>query len=123
MARRTVLYIGLDPVLVDFTSMPDLDADKVNAGIRADVARMAEHGYDAVWFPVDRGETAAGRVAAELQSRAYDAVVIGAGIRAMPAHLLLFERLVNVIHEHAPTAKLCFNTRPTDTLEAVQRWV
>ncbi len=123
MARRTVLYIGLDPALVDFASMPDLDADKVNAGIRADVARMAEHGYDALWFPVDRGETAAARVATELQTRVYDAVVIGAGIRALPAHLLLFEQLVNVIHEKAPAAKLCFNTRPTDTLEAVKRWV
>jgi hypothetical protein len=36
---------------------------------------------------------------------------------------MLFERLVNAVHEHAPRARLCFNTRPDDTAEAVKRWV
>jgi hypothetical protein len=35
----------------------------------------------------------------------------------------LFEKLINVVHQNAPTAKLCFNTKPSDTAEAVQRWV
>lgn len=33
------------------------------------------------------------------------------------------ERLVNVVHEHAPRAKICFNTRPDDTRESVLRWI
>jgi len=36
---------------------------------------------------------------------------------------LLFEKLVNVIHELSPRAKICFNTRPEDTAEAFLRWV
>jgi len=36
--------------------------------------------------------------------------------------LLLFEKLINLVHEHAPGAKICFNTTPADTAEAVQRW-
>ncbi len=41
----------------------------------------------------------------------------------MPSKFLLFEKLVNVVHEHAPQAKLCFNTKPSDTAEAVRRWL
>src|ERR1035437_8033326 len=44
------------------------------------------------------------------------------GVRTIPSHFILFERLINVVHEHAPQAKLCFNTKPSDTAEAVQRW-
>jgi hypothetical protein len=50
--------------------------------------------------------------------------MIGAGLRIVPPYFLLFEKLINVIHQHAPAStKLCFNTSPTDIAEAVQRWV
>jgi hypothetical protein len=32
--------------------------------------------------------------------------------------LLLFEKPVDLVHEHAPGAKICFNTTPADTAEA-----
>jgi hypothetical protein len=32
---------------------------------------------------------------------------------------LLFERLINVVHEAAPGARIAFNTSPADTAEAV----
>jgi len=35
----------------------------------------------------------------------------------------LFERVLNAVHEFAPQARICFNTGPYDTAEAVQRWV
>jgi hypothetical protein len=31
--------------------------------------------------------------------------------------------LLNIVHARAPHAKICFNTTPTDTAEAVQRSV
>src|SRR3974377_2398908 len=37
--------------------------------------------------------------------------------------ILLFEKLINVVHKHAPQAKLCFNTLPSDTAAAVKRWL
>jgi hypothetical protein len=46
--------------------------------------------------------------------------MIGAGLRA-PSQLLLFEKLINLVHERAPRAAICFNTSPADTVEAVQR--
>jgi hypothetical protein len=50
-------------------------------------------------------------------------VVIGAGVRLPPVYFLLFERLINVVHTHAPDARIAFNTKPTDNAEAVQRWI
>lgn len=57
-----------------------------------------------------------------LDARRYDCVVIGSGLRA-PEQLLLFEKLINVVHARAVGTKICFNTTPGDTAEAVQRWV
>ena len=62
-------------------------------------------------------------IAERLCSGPYAAVLIGAGIRTIPAHFLLFERIVNLVHEAAPTAKMCFSMSPESTPDAVLRWV
>jgi hypothetical protein len=49
--------------------------------------------------------------------------MIGAGVRKDEEHFLLFEKAINVIHWHAPDARICFNTGPTDSAAAVRRWV
>ena len=50
--------------------------------------------------------------------------MIGAGLRIVAPYFLLFEKLINLVHRHAPAStKLCFNSNPTDTAEAVKRWV
>ena len=54
----------------------------------------------------------------------YDCIMIGAGLRIVPPYFLLFEKLIKVIRRHAlASTKLCFNTNPMDTADAVQRWV
>lgn len=123
MEKKQILVIGLEPDLVDFSAMPDLNATKVRAGLEADKARLATLGYEAELCLTDLGATAQAVVAQKLSERSFDCVVIGAGIRTIPAHFLLFEKLVNVVHRGAPAARLCFNTKPSDTAEAVQRWV
>ncbi|MDM0024410.1 MULTISPECIES: hypothetical protein [Variovorax] len=122
MTKTQVLVIGLEPTLVDFSSMPDMNAGKVRAGLEADQAKLAALGYEAELCLTDLGETAADVVARKLSEKAFDCVVIGAGIRTLPAYFLLFEQLINVVHRAAPGARICFNTRPSDTAEAVQRW-
>ena len=115
-----VLLIGLEPTLVDFSSLPDLDAAKVSQSLRAQEQR--DLGFDAAWCLTDLGATAEVVVRAALAAKPYDVVLIGAGIRVLPANFSLFERLINVVHEGAPRAKICFNTRPDDTQDAVLRW-
>jgi hypothetical protein len=123
MQKPRVLYIGLDPTLLDPESMPGFDAASVQAGVDRAIADLAEGGFEPRWCPVDRGETAEAVVVAELERERYEAVVIGAGLRVAPPHFHLFEQLLNAVHAHAPAAKICFNTRPTDTLDAVRRWL
>lgn len=119
---KSVFSVGIDPSLVDFSAMPGLDADKVRAGVAAQLARMRELGFEAEGCFVDLGETAEEVLTEQLKGRSVDCVLIGAGVR-QPAYLLLFEKIINVVHAHAPGAKICFNTSPADSVEAVQRWI
>ena len=126
-ARKRVVIIGLDPSLIDFSSpdfaaFPGLNAEKVSAGITAAEEGLRALSYDAQHCLIDFGETAEAVVTAELQHR-YDCILIGAGARDVPSNLILFEKLINIIHEQAPDSKICFNTNPSDTLVALQRWI
>jgi hypothetical protein len=125
---KSVLIIGLQPKVVDFSlpefvNFPDLDAEKIQAGLDADQAELTKLGYKVEMCLTDTGETAEKVVRVCLQSKPFDCVMIGAGVRTIATHFLLFEKLINVVHERAPQAKICFNTQPSDTAEAVQRWV
>ena len=121
--RKKVLLIGLDPSVVDYSLFPDLDATKLSAGLKSEEMRLQELGYDAQWCLTDLGETAESVVLERLRQNEYDCILIGAGVRTVATHFLLFEKLINIVHEHAPRARLCFNTRPGDTGQAVQRWI
>ncbi|MCL9683523.1 hypothetical protein [Legionella maioricensis] len=124
---KSVLVIGLDPILIDF-SRPDfaatgMDATKVLAGLRSSEEELTRLGYHVQMCLTDFGETALEVVRNHLEKKRFDCVLIAAGIRAVPSSFILFEKLINVVHQYAPQAKLCFNTKPSDTAEAVQRWI
>src|SRR4051795_328312 len=119
---KRVLALGIDPVFVDFTASPEVTPELVRAFIDSQMERLSDLGYEVETCLVDLGETAEVVTARHLNSQAFDCVMIGAGLRE-PALLLLFERLINLVHAQAPDAKICFNTTPADTAEAVQRWV
>jgi hypothetical protein len=127
MAKKNVLIVGLDPTLVDFSSPEfaafNLDAAKVLAAVKADGEHLSSLGYDVDVCLTDFGETAEAVALDHLRRTPFDCVMIGAGVRVIPKHFLLFEKLINVVHANAPLAKLCFNTKPSDTAEAVQRWL
>ena len=116
-----VLALGLDPVVVDAQSVSGLPPDLIRAFIDAQLERIRACGYDVESCLVDSGDTAEAVVTDHLLKRTFDCVMIGAGLRA-PERLLLFEKLLNVVHALAPAARICFNTSPADSAEAVQRW-
>ncbi len=122
-AGKSVLVIGFEPTLLDYSTIPGLDAAKVMAGLKADETHLQNLGYEVELCLHDLGETAEAVVRDRLRQKQFDCIVIGAGVRTIPKYLILFEKLINVVHEHAPRAKLCFNTKPSDTAEAVQRWI
>ncbi len=121
--KKRVLVIGLEPTLVDFSHIPDMNAEKVMAGLKADQEKLNALGYDTQLCLTDLGRTAEAVVLQKLSETTFDCILIGAGIRTLPIHFLLFEKLINLVHQNAPEAKICFNTKPSDTAKAVQRCV
>ncbi len=122
-ANKAVLLVGVLPELVDFSAFPGLTAEKVHAGIKAQMAKLTELGYQPQHILVDLGETAAQVVAKKLGEQPFACVMLGAGTRTPPAHLQLFEKLINAVHAGAPQAKICFNSSPADSVDAIQRWI
>lgn len=119
---RRILALGLDPTSVDPAEFPGFTAEDVRAFIDSQLEPLRGLGYEVEACLVDLGETAEAVTARHLASQEFDGVMIGAGLRA-PRHLLLFERLLNLIHERAPGSRICFNTTPADSVEAVRRWI
>lgn len=116
MAR--VLVIGLDPVRI-----PGFDPEPVVAAIARGMARFGELGIEAhqcLVAPDDEPEAA---IVTALTAREYDCVVVGGGIRKHEPLLELFERVVNLVRQHAPGAAIAFNSAADDTAEAALRWV
>ncbi|MEV0426445.1 hypothetical protein [Micromonospora sp. NPDC050495] len=113
-----VLVLGLDPYRVPGPWDPKPVAD----GIEAGRSRFTAHGVAAEFCLVglDGSDDIPAVITAALQARPWDCVVIGGGVRNQ---LDLFERVVNLVHRHAPGAAIAFNTTPTDTFEAAARWV
>jgi len=128
MEEKMVLIVGLEPTLIDFSDpaygfVPGINADKVKAGLDASENALKRLGYFAEQCLIDFGDTAEAVLQQRLEQKHYDCVLIGAGVRVVESNFLLFEKIINVVHRHAPQARLCFNTRPDDTAEAVRRWV
>jgi hypothetical protein len=126
VAKTRVLIVGLEPSLIDFSDptygASGLNAAAVRAGLEADEAHLNALGYDAALCLIDFGETAETVLRERLAKQSFDCILIGAGVRLIAQNTYLFEKLVNLVHVDAPQAKFCFNTKPTDTAAAVQRW-
>jgi hypothetical protein len=103
--------------------MPQFTPELVRAYLDAEIERVRRAGFDVDACLLAPGETAEAEVEAALRAKRYACVVIGAGLREPPEHLLLFENVLNLVHRLAPDAGIAFNSTPADTAEAVQRWL
>src|ERR1700735_5934143 len=100
----TVLALGLDPAFVEIPGHPELTPEVVRAFIEAQLEKLRALGYVVESCLVDLGKTAEATTSKHLRARQFDCVMFGAGLRD-PRMLLLFEKLINVVHEQAPHAK------------------
>ena len=112
-----VLVLGFDPRA--FASQ--FDPAPVLAALDAGQARFAALGIDAELCLVQPDDTALGQMRDRLEAGGWDCVVIGGGIRKPPELLVMFEQVVNLVHELAPDAKIAFNTNPVDSADGVRR--
>src|SRR3954453_4458310 len=116
--QKCVLLIGIDPTLVKFNPAGGRTAQQVTAAGASANERLNALGYDVQNCVVDLGETAEAVVLKTLVEHTFDCIMIGGGILALPENTPLFEKIINAVHQHAPSAKLCFNTNPNDTVDA-----
>jgi hypothetical protein len=108
MRKKSVLAIGLNPAFADAFGAHTIPAG--NGEGEAQLQSVRDLGVDVGSCLIDIGEKAEDVVTAALTVQTFDCVMIGAGVRAAQRHLLLFEKVINLVHMYAPNAKLCFNT-------------
>src|SRR5215831_8804103 len=122
MVKR-VLAIGIEPGSADYNAFPQLTPELVRNYIDAQLLRLRDCGFEVTSCLIDLDETAEAAVTAALRDERFHCIVIGAGLREPKERLLLFEKVLNLVHQLAPGAAICFNTTPADTAEAVRRWI
>jgi hypothetical protein len=106
MTRKCVLAIGIDPTFADFSALPGLTPELIRAYIDAQIEHLRALAYEAESCLVDLGESAEQTVESVLRSGAFDCIVIGAGLREPPERLLLFEKIINLVHMLAPQSRI-----------------
>jgi hypothetical protein len=122
MAKR-VLAIGIEPGSADYGAFPQLTPALVRDYIEAQLLRLRGLGFEVTSCLIDLDLMGEAVVTVALRDERFDCIVIGAGLREPKERLLLFEKVLNLVHRLAPDAAICFNTTPADTAEAVQRWI
>ncbi|MFC9694281.1 hypothetical protein ACFTSF_37400 [Kribbella sp. NPDC056951] len=118
MTTPKVLVIGLDPHRIPGPWDPAPVANAMDAAID----RFRDEGIESHLSLVglDGSDDVPALITA-LQSQAWDCVLVGAGIRKNEELLDLFERILNLVHQHAPTAQIALNQGLHDIAEAVIR--
>lgn len=116
-----ILLVGLRSDSVDFSKWPDITAESLQRAFEEVKEQLVGAGYTVRWCLTDAGETARDVLRDALTAFAPDVVSIGAGVRADPDHLRLFEDFVNLTRDLAPAARFAFNTDPMDTVRSVKR--
>ncbi|CAN8101497.1 unnamed protein product [Discula destructiva] len=113
----TILGIG---VPASSPVVPDHMRTGVTAALVAMEAEMAA--FSAGWetFEVEPDIDFA-LVTQKLREKQWDVVMIGMGLRTIPAASLFFEQLVNAVHKELPGTQFAFNTGIDKTREACER--
>jgi hypothetical protein len=126
MTKKKVLLIGIDPKLIDpnLSTATAWDANRVWAAAQDANKRLVELGYELQSCLLDPMGTDESVVSDTLSREKFDCIMVGAGVRVLSQNTILFEKIMNTIHQKAlPSSKICFNTNPADTVEAILRWV
>ncbi|MFZ3307665.1 MAG: hypothetical protein WBS15_06645 [Mycobacterium sp.] len=123
----TAIQIGLDPDVIDYSSadfaqFPGLSKEKLRAANEQNVAGLRAAGYHVDNCLIDFGPAGADKARQWLEAKRYDAVLIGAGVRLVPANTLLFESIINAAHVAQPNCRFVFNQAAVATPDDIRRW-
>ncbi len=94
--------------------------DNLQETILAEIEKIKELDLEVKLVQVNK-DNAVEEIRGALSERTYDIIQIGAGIRTTPEHFLLFEKVVNLVHELQPQSKIGFNTGPDSVYDSAKR--
>ena len=123
---KQVLILGMNPHTIDFSQpgfLPHLTAEKVLMGLKAERENLKAAGCDSEMYLIDTGSLDLAPLVEQLKTKQFDGIMVGAGVRLPPSNFILFEKLINTVHENAPDARIIFNTNPHDTAASIDRWL
>jgi hypothetical protein len=123
---KQILIVGMNPHTIDFSQpgfLPGLTAEKVEMGLKAEIENLKTAGCNSDMYLIDTGVLELSALAEHLKAKQFDGVMIGAGVRLPPSNFILFEKLINAVHDNAPNTKIIFNTNPHDTAASIRRWL
>jgi len=123
----TAIQIGLDPDVIDYSSsdfaqFKGLSKEKLRAANDENVAALRAADYHVDNCLIDFCDVGADKARQWLEAKRYDAVLIGAGVRLVAAHTLLFEAIVNAAHVSQPDCRFVFNRAAVATPDDICRW-
>jgi hypothetical protein len=120
--KNRVLLIGVDTSKFLNSNIPGYDPAEIHRQSVIAKDNLIAMGYDAKWCYIDiTSNNPSEALTTELLPNRFDCILVGAGLRKRPDQLRLLETLINIIHEHAIGAKICFNEEVLDTVETVTR--
>lgn len=117
---KKILIVGFDPRKISFGPERGLTTESVIATGQATTDKLLALGHEVKSWLI--GPDADEKSLVDLLSnQEFDVILIAAGLRGLPEHTMLFERVMNVIHRYGRSATLCFNSRPDNALDAILR--
>ena len=86
MAKKRVLFLGIDPKLIDLNlaTTTGWDTNPVEATAQDAYKRLTELGYEVQYCFIDLGETAERVVSDTLSREKFDCIMVGADVRMLP---------------------------------------
>lgn len=123
----TAIQIGLDPEVIDYSS-PDfaqfrgLSKAVLRAANDENIDALRAAGYQVDNCLIEFGEAGVAKARQWLDTKRYDAVLIGAGVRLVATNTLLFESIVNAAHMAQPGCRFVFNQAAKATPDDIRRW-
>lgn len=120
--KNRVLLIGVDTSKFLNSNIPGYDPAEIHRQSVIAKDNLIALGYDAKWCYIDiTSNNASEALTTELLGSLFDCILIGAGLRKRTDQLLLLESLINIVHQNAVGAKICFNEDVHDTVETIKR--
>lgn len=123
----SILVIGADPASVAEVAEqpPGMTTQDVMGVIERQDAELRAAGYTVLTTLIARDGTSRPDLQRALAERAWDLIVVGAGIHVIPPFLPAFEAVMNAVHASARQreAQLVFATSVSTVTEAVRRKV